>query len=244
MENSDNLKKAEAKLLRVLTNTFDFKEYHTKIKNAYFKSNTEVYSFLCDPSNKDYIVNMIAKDSKTTKFLNKIYMKKLNNLYQSYKKENKITLEDEVNQTIDKIINEYDKKDYYTTGKRSNYLLSVLNDLFETIFEKHLDEGNKVNQFFQNPKTQKKIILKIGKDKQYDLNYLNSIYYDLLRGISLKYDFEGNEFNKKKSTLAIVFSIILGIILVIVIGIISFGTVFYVVPIVFLVSFFWHLKGR
>lgn len=81
----EKAKKCELKLFRILRNTLDFKEYHSKTNNIYFKSNEEIYQFLSTPTQKDYIINTVTNDIETIYILNKKYMAILNNLYKPYK---------------------------------------------------------------------------------------------------------------------------------------------------------------
>lgn len=153
-------------------------------------------------------------------------------------------LEKEVNQLIDDIIVEYENNDYYKKEKRSVMLLGILNAVFENTFEKHLEEGNKIYRFFKNNQTHKKIVEKIAKNRKYDLNYLESIYDDLLCGISMNYNFESNDNleqeddkqEKKKKIIVVIFATILAIL----IEVIKIAVSIVLVPIVFLISFFIH----
>ncbi len=86
MNNSNEcFEKEKRKLNRILNHAFRSKEHHTKIKSMYFKDDDEVYCYLSNPENKDYIVNMISSDKKAVKYLNKIYMESLNSIYQPSK---------------------------------------------------------------------------------------------------------------------------------------------------------------
>ena len=86
MNNSNEcFKKEKKKLNRIFNNAFNFRQHHTKIKSTYFKNKDEVYDYLSNLENKDYIVNMISSDKKAIKYLNKIYMETLNSIYQPSK---------------------------------------------------------------------------------------------------------------------------------------------------------------
>ncbi len=86
MNNSNEcFEKEKKKLNRIFNNAFNFRQHHTKIKSTYFKNKDEVYEYLSNLENKDYIVNMISSDKKAIKYLNRIYMESLNSIYQPSK---------------------------------------------------------------------------------------------------------------------------------------------------------------
>lgn len=86
MNNSNEcFEKEKKKLNRIFNNAFNFRQHHTKIKSTYFKNKDEVYEYLSNLENKDYIVNMISSDKKVIKYLNRIYMESLNSIYQPSK---------------------------------------------------------------------------------------------------------------------------------------------------------------
>lgn len=88
---TETIKKSELKLFRILKNTLDFKEYHSKHASHYFKDRQEAYNFLIIPKNKDYIIETITSDIEKTYVLNKKYSTILNSLYRPYKQTEKQT---------------------------------------------------------------------------------------------------------------------------------------------------------
>lgn len=150
-------------------------------------------------------------------------------------KSKNIELENEVNQLIDDTVVQYENSPSYKKEKRSVMLLAILNDTFENTFEKHLEEGSTIYKFFQNNKIHKNIVKRIGKDRNYDLNYLNSIYDDLLYGVGLNYNFDNKNTTEKSSN---IFMTILIVILSIIITIVKLFCYFILTPILFLISFF------
>lgn len=151
-------------------------------------------------------------------------MKKQNERY-------KLLLE-ELNSITQNNISEYDSKKAYKEGPRHEYLLCVLNDSIEEMFEKYRNNGNEIYNFLENNKTKQNLITSIGKDSKYDLNYLNSIYDDLLCGIGMNYNFQDSEFvqadEKKHSIVStlLISVIILAMILTVIFSII-FGIFIY-----------------
>lgn len=142
-------------------------------------------------------------------------------------------LSEELNSIAQNNISEYDSKKAYKEGPRHEYLLCVLNDSIEEMFEKYCNNGNEIYNFLGNNKTKQNLITLIGKDSKYDLNYLNSIYDDLLCGIGMNYNFQDSEFvqddEKKKHSIVsilLISLIILAMILTVIFSII-FGIFIY-----------------
>lgn len=163
-------------------------------------------------------------------------------------------LSEELNSIVQNNISEYDSKKAYKEGPRHEYLLCVLNDSIEEMFEKYRNNGNEIYNFLENNKTKQNLITLIGKDSKYDLNYLNSIYDDLLCGIGMNYNFQDSEFvedNEKKkhsivSTLlisVIILAMILTIIFSIIFGIFIYKYFITILIVAIVIGFYMGKHG-
>ena len=163
-------------------------------------------------------------------------------------------LSEELNSIAQNNISEYDSKKAYKEGPRYEYLLCVLNDSIEEMFEKYRNNGNEIYNFLENNKTKQNLITLIGKDSKYDLNYLNSIYDDLLCGIGMNYNFQDSEFvqdNEKKkhsivSTLlisVIILAMILTIIFSIIFGIFIYKYFITILIVAIVIGFYMGKHG-
>lgn len=241
---SNKFGKEETKLIRIFQSAFNCKEHHTKIKSSYFKSDDEVYQFFSDPENKEYTINIVAKESDAVQYFNKTYMKSLEDFYTSYKEEKKKNegkdLLNELNRIANNQIKKYSADQYYKTSPRHNYLLGILNDTFERFLENHREEGNKASAFLRKPEVKQTLIKQIGKDSKYDLNYLRSIYNDLLAGIGIHYDFQDEPVEEKKNIAVQIIILILGIIAAIIVGLIYY----YLIPVVIFVFIVAYFRGK
>ena len=163
-------------------------------------------------------------------------------------------LSEELNSIAQNNISEYDSKKAYKEGPRHEYLLCVLNDSIEEMFEKYRNNGNEIYNFLENNKTKQNLITLIGKDSKYDLNYLNSIYDDLLCGIGMNYNFQDSEFvqdNEKKkhsivSTLlisVIILAMILTVIFSIIFGIFIYKYFITILIVAIVIGFYMGKHG-
>ena len=163
-------------------------------------------------------------------------------------------LSEELNSIAQNNISEYDSKKAYKEGPRHEYLLCVLNDSIEEMFEKYSNNGNEIYNFLENNKTKQNLITLIGKDSKYDLNYLNSIYDDLLCGIGMNYNFQDSEFvqdNEKKkhsivSTLlisVIILAMILTVIFSIIFGIFIYKYFITILIVAIVIGFYMGKHG-
>lgn len=163
-------------------------------------------------------------------------------------------LSEELNSIAQNNISEYDSKKAYKEGPRHEYLLCVLNDSIEEMFEKYRNNGKEIYNFLENNKTKQNLITLIGKDSKYDLNYLNSIYDDLLCGIGMNYNFQDSEFvqdNEKKkhsivSTLlisVIILAMILTIIFSIIFGIFIYKYFITILIVAIVIGFYMGKHG-
>ena len=163
-------------------------------------------------------------------------------------------LSEELNSIAQNNISEYDSKKAYKEGPRHEYLLCVLNDSIEEMFEKYRNNGNEIYNFLENNKTKQNLITSIGKDSKYDLNYLNSIYDDLLCGIGMNYNFQDSEFvqdNEKKkhsivSTLlisVIILAMILTVIFSIIFGIFIYKYFITILIVAIVIGFYMGKHG-
>lgn len=84
-------------------------------------------------------------------------------------------LSEELNSIAQNNISEYDSKKAYKEGPRHEYLLCVLNDSIEEMFEKYRNNGNEIYNFLENNKTKQNLITSIGKDSKYDSNAIKVV---------------------------------------------------------------------